>query len=155
MDLFRNITLYDWVPLFKRVCVEISAIGKNPETRTQLLKQKSLEIFGANQKINQFENIDPLSFIYVLASKNTVNFKTDIFNKVISSFKLDVNFPTDWTFPTPQPNSKLLFFHGGEYINNEGTIIDSDVLWRLFITATESGIIDALDFKQVLSIKNV
>jgi len=155
MEEFKDITLYDWVPFFHELCSNIAVIGGNKTTRNEALREKAKLIFGDTHPIFTNPVIDPLSFIYSLAQKNTINQKQSTFNLVKNAFNLASEIPTDWYFPTPTPNTKSLFYAKGIYITSEGEIVDTEILWRFFIDAVETGNISENDFFKILSIKNV
>lgn len=132
MKEFKNINLYDWVNLFQSLSRAIYIFGQNKVTRNEILKEKAKIIFGETHPIYKNNEIDPLSFIYSVAQKNTVNQKVDFFQSVIDVFELEVKLPTDWYFPTPTPNTKTLYYTNGNYVDDSGTLISVDVLWELF-----------------------
>ncbi|MDI9309650.1 MAG: AAA family ATPase [Limnohabitans sp.] len=155
MQTFKNVQLYDWVVFFRSLCKAIDTIGQDTINRNDTLKEKAKIVFGDNHSIYQNKEVDPLSFIYTLAQKNTVNQKSDTFQTCINVFSLDINLPTDWFFPTPTSHTKSLFYDKGNYVDDYGNLVSVDVLWKLFSDAFNGNHLDANDFKAVLSIKNV
>lgn len=155
MEAFKNVKLYDWVDFFKSISKAIDVIGQDKINRNDILKEKAKLVFGQTHYICTSKEIDPLSFIYSLAQKNTVNQKFDTFQACINAFDLKVNLPTDWYFPTPTPNTKSLFYYKGDYIDDFGKLVSVDVLWSLFSDAVNGKDLSANDFNDVLSIKNV
>ena len=155
MEVFKNVKLYDWVEFFTSVSKAIDVIGQDKITRNDLLKEKAKLVFGPTHYICNSKEIDPLSFIYSLAQKNTVNQKNETFNACIKAFDLKINLPTDWYFPTPTPNTKSLFYFKGSYVDDFGKLVSVDVLWSLFSDAVNGKDLSANDFYDVLSIKNV
>ena len=155
MKEFKNINLYDWVNLFQSLSRAIYIFGQNKVTRNEILKEKAKIIFGETHPIYKNNEIDPLSFIYSVAQKNTVNQKVDFFQSVIDVFELEVKLPTDWYFPTPTPNTKTLYYTNGNYVDDSGTLISVDVLWELFFDTCNKDALNINNFKEVLSIKNV
>ena len=58
------------------------------------------------------ENIDPMSFLYFLAQRNTTNQFDGIFRSVHEVFDIGLDFPESRPFiPSPTANTKTLF-HG-------------------------------------------
>ena len=97
------------------------------------------------------ENIDPMSFLYSLAQKNTVNQYKDVFGSVHEVFEIELDFPKLRPFiPGPQPPVNASF-------HNKRTF-RSDLLWRLFMQAAPIHAIPAIepkDFDGVLNLPNV
>ena len=99
------------------------------------------------------ENIDPMSFLYFLAQKNTTNQYTSIFESVHKVFEVTRELQkTHPIMPTPTPNTQALF-HDGEWFN-------PDLLWRLFSAAAPSRerpvpVIEPDDFNGVLELPRV
>ena len=155
MEAFRNVKLYDWVDFFKSISKAIDEIGQDKTNRNERLKEKAKLVFGHTHYICNSKEIDPLSFIYSLAQKNTVNQKFDTFQACVNAFDLKINLPTDWYFPTPTPNTKSLFYFKGDYIDDYGKLVSVDVLWSLFSDAVNGKDLSPNDFNDVLSIKNV
>lgn len=143
---FEGVKLYDWVPFFTELSGKINDIGKE-KNRDYLLKQKAGECFDFDSKIYLSKEIDPFTFIYHLAQKNTINQKIDVYRKIKDNFNLKSDIPTDWIFPSPSSNA-LAFFHDGQNFK-------TDLLWNLFNQATTSGEISEIDFNEALKIKYV
>ena len=97
------------------------------------------------------ENIDPMSFLYFLAQKNTINQFEDVFHSVHDVFGITSEFPETRPFiPVPPPMVNALF-HDGESFR-------PDLLWHLFAQAApihESPTIQPEDFAAVLELHNV
>ena len=97
------------------------------------------------------ENIDPMSFLYFLAQRNTTHQFDGIFRSVHQVFDIGVDFPEPRPFiPTPTPNTKTLFHDGNSF--------RPDLLWRLFRQAApihERPTIRPEDFNAVLKLPNV
>lgn len=155
MKEFKNVKLYDWVDFFKSICKAIDVISFNKDQRNTLLKEKAKYVFGETHPIYTNPEIDPLSFIYTLAQKNTINQRVVSFQNCIDAFTLDINLPTDWYFPTPTPQTKSLYYKKGEYVDNDGGIISVDVIWELFSDAINNRNLNNEQFKNILSIINV
>lgn len=143
---FEGVNLYDWVPFFAELSGKICDIGKD-KNRNDILKQKAGECFGFDSAIYRYKEVDPLSFIYFLAQKNTIKQKIDIYKKIQETFNLVSQLPTDWIYPTPMP-SALALFHDGQNFK-------TDLLWNIFICACTSGKISEDDFSEALKIKYV
>ena len=95
------------------------------------------------------ENIDPLSFVYFLAQKNTANQFKPIFQSVHEVFGISSELPASPPIiPTPQPAVPALF-HNGESFHPQ-------LLWRLFEQAARKiPQIAPQDFNAALQVKNV
>ena len=96
--------------------------------------------------------IDPFSFFYSLAQKNTTRQRLRVYPSVAKCFGLEA--PPDpanedlYTFPTPTPRSSVVF--------NDRREFRPDLLWRLFRQAVEDEPqIDPELFREVLAIKFV
>lgn len=155
MKEFENVKLYDWVDFFLSLCKAIDLIGSDKEKRNILLKEKAKHVFGETHPIYTNPEVDPLSFVYTLAQKNTKNQRVVSFQNCIDAFSLDINLPTDWYFPTPTPQTKSLYYKKGDYIDNEGSVISVDVIWGLFSDAINNRNLNNEQFKNILSIINV
>ncbi|WP_407509572.1 McrB family protein [Elizabethkingia anophelis] len=155
MKEFKNVKLYDWVDFFKSICLAIDLIGQDEKTRNQHLKEKARLIFGETHVIWTYPEIDPFSFIYTLAQKNTTNQKFIIFQNCINVFSLNKDLPTDWHFPTPTPTTKSLYYKNGKYIDNNGKVLSANILWDLFSDAVNNRTLNSDNFKSILSIVNV
>ena len=95
-------------------------------------------------------NIDPFSFIYFLAQKNTTNQFEPVYDSVHNVFELSADpLPSDGIIiPTPQANIPALFHNGKTF--------QSELLWKLFRRAVkDEKKIDQQNFKDVLKIPNV
>ncbi len=140
---FKDVELYDWVNYFNEL-VEKIVLLENKENRHDVLKTKSRECFGNESR---YDFLDPLSFIYTLAQKNTSNQKNNIYPLVKNVFSLNSNIPTDWTFPSPPTNVLTRFRDDNQY--------NPELLWRIFLAASKGKRIDNEDFKNVLNIVGV
>jgi hypothetical protein len=149
-----KITYYDWIPYFKAVASKMFEISKDNANRNNLLLNLANEIFEEGTPILNYPITDPFSIIYSLAQKNTKNQRKYIFESIKQVCSLQENLPTDFTFPTPTPNTLSLFFTKGKYINNQDEVISNDCLWNLF-EQVFLGDINNEDFIKVLSLKNV
>ena len=97
------------------------------------------------------ENIDPMSFLYFLAQRNTSGQYTRIFGSVHDVFDIASELQeTQPTIPTPMPRAQALF--------HDGKSFDPDLLWRLFKDAApirERPVIQADDFDDALKLRQV
>ena len=97
------------------------------------------------------ENIDPMSFLYFLAQRNTTNQFGDIFGSVHEVFGIDMDFPKSRPFIPGPPSHGVALFHDGKSFH-------PDLLWRLFRQAApihERPAIQPEDFNAVLALRNV
>ena len=97
------------------------------------------------------ENIDPMSFLYFLAQKNTTNQFDGVFGSVHEVFDIGLDFPESRPFmPAPPSIAKTLFHDGNSF--------RPDLLWRLFRQAApihQRPTIQPEDFNAVLELRNV
>ena len=149
------INYYDWVTFFGAICKKIYELSDDLENREEKLLQIAKGTFHSEHAILQYPTIDPFSYIYALAQRNTKNQRTDTFTKAKNVFGLVEEIPTDFVFPTPTPNTLGLFYSKGKYINKEGNTIGNQCLWNLFIRVLSGSEINEDDFKNALSLKNV
>lgn len=150
-----KVTYYDWIPYFKAVASKMFDISKDNANRNNLLFNLATELFEEGAPILNYPITDPFSIIYSLAQKNTKNQRITIFESIKQVCNLQENLPTDFTFPTPTPNTKSLFFNKGKYINKESEKIGNDCLWLLFNQVFKGVEINNDNFLKVLSLKNV
>ena len=128
---------FGWVPWFRALTENIAEGGEkylvDKARKVDWIKENpSLLSYGA-------KGIDPFSFIYFLASKNTKNQRKPVFSSVHEVFELSGELskhcPTEGVItegviiPTPTPVSKSLFHDGKNF--------DSNLLWALFRQAIE------------------
>ena len=97
------------------------------------------------------ENIDPMSFLYFLAQKNTVNQFDGVFRSVHVVFDIAMDFPDSQPFiPVPPPHINASFHDENSFRPN--------LLWRLFKQAApinERPVIAPEDIDAVLNLPNV
>ena len=97
------------------------------------------------------ENIDPMSFLYFLAQRNTTHQFEGIFRSVHEVFDIGLDFPESQPFiPSPRARTKMLFHDGNSF--------RPDLLWRLFRQAApihERPTIQPEDFDAVLGLPQV
>lgn len=142
--------IYDWVPWFRELAIKIEAGGE------EYLIEKAKQVnWGKNHRLLDFgdENIDPFSFFYFLAQKNTKNQLVPVYHSVQKAFEIshqlpDVNGDDVLGIPTPTPNTSVLF-HDGKNFNPE-------LLWNLYRQAAKDApSIKPKDFHAVLKINYV
>lgn len=150
-----NITYYDWVPFFRAICKKITELADDAANKETRLLEIARNTFQPKHAILQYPTIDPFSYIYALAQRNTKNQRTDTFSKAKNAFGLAEPIPTDYVFPTPTPNTLSLFYSKGNYINKDGSTVGNACLWNLFTQVYNDSIIHENDFRNVLSLKNV
>ena len=135
----------DWVPWIRELAGNIAKGGE------AYLIEKARQVDWINKKpaLLQFgdRGIDPFSFFYFLASKNTPKQGPLVYGSVRDVFKITSPLPNRCIFPTPKA-FKILFHNGQDF--------HADLLWRLFNQAEERvPTIDQDDFQNVLEIQNV
>ena len=135
---------YIWVPWFIELARKIS---KNGESYL-IEKSKEVNWIKKNPALLAYgdENIDPFSFFYFLASKNSRHQQKPVFSSVHEVFEMEEQRPSVCTIPTPAFN---LLFHDG---NN----FRPDLLWSFFREAVDDEkSIDQQNFRNVLGIPRV
>ena len=135
---------YIWVPWFSELARKISKNGKS-----YLIEQsKKVNWIKKNPALLAYrdENIDPFSFFYFLASKNSRHQQKTVFSSVHEVFEMEERRPDECTIPTPIFN--LLFHNGNDF--------HPDLLWSLFREAVDDEkTIDQQNFRNVLGISGV
>ena len=118
--------IYSWVPWFQKLARKIEKGGK-----AYLIKKAKAVDWGNSRRLLEYgdENIDPFSFFYFLAQRNTPHQRERVYASVNKVFAIGPNPPeTGWgnTFiiPTPTPDTAALF-HDGENF-------EPALLWNLF-----------------------
>ena len=148
---------YTWVAWFKELATKIASNdkgylvdnAKNVDWGKDDIRDVGLLRYGD-------ENIDPMSFLYFLAQKNTRHQYERTFRSVGEQFEItSVLSQTNPVMPTPPPFAKTLF--------HDGKSSDPDLPWRLFKNAVQTDnngtaiepndFEAALDFPKVGSIK--
>ena len=135
---------YIWVPWFLELARKIS---KNGESYL-IEKSKEVNWIKKNPALLAYgdENIDPFSFFYFLASKNSRHQQKPVFSSVHEVFEMEEQRPSVCTIPTPAFN---LLFHDG---NN----FRPDLLWSFFREVVDDEkSIDQQNFRNVLGIPRV
>jgi hypothetical protein len=151
----RNIRYYDWVPFYGSICNKIAVLSADPEKRESSLLDIARNTFQPGHAILKYTTIDPFSYIYALAQRNTKNQRSEIFTRAKIALDIVEEIPTDHLFPTPTPNTKSLFFFEGNYVSNIEEFVGNTCLWNLFYQVYYGETIDESDFLNVLSLKNV
>ena len=141
---------YKWVPWFNELVKKISGEGES------YLIEKSKEVDWL-KPIDDVpllkygdENIDPFSFIYFLAQRNTKHRVQPVYDSIHHVFELssDITSYENLIIPTPQPRANALF-HDGEHFQ-------PNLLWDLFHQVVQGNDkIDSKLFGEVLDIKGV
>ena len=140
---------YSWVPWFKDLVTRIVEGGEG-----QLAERAHEVAWGKeNPPLLAYDdkNIDPFSFLYFLAQRNTTHQYDPVFRSVHDVFGIESDFSEKKPFiPTPTSNSTVLFHNGKEF--NPG------LLWRLFrqaVPTARHSDIQAEDFNAVLNCPGV
>ena len=140
---------YTWVAWFQELAAKIA---ENDETDL-VDKAKAVDWGRDDVPLLNYgdENIDPISFLYFLAQRNTSLQYKRIFGSVHDVFDISSELQKDQpVIPTPVPNAQALFHDGNSF--------DPDLLWRLFRDAApirERPTIQAVDFDGVLKLRQV
>ena len=122
--------LYAWVPWFQELVQKIGEGG--PQYLAPRAREIPWNADGTGPALLSYgdENIDPFSFLYLLASKNvSESTRERVHGAITEHFGLAsrVNFSSGFYYPTPPPNAKLLFHRRGRG--------NPELLWRLFRSA--------------------
>ena len=142
---------YTWVAWFEELAAKIAEGGEGyliERARNVAWQEDGREGVPALLRYGD-ENIDPFSFLYFLAHKNTRNQYNRVFESVHEKFSIGSDFPETAFIPTPTRN---LLFHGGPNTFNP------EVLWRLYRQAVRIDAEPAIqpgDFNAALGIYNV
>ena len=143
--------IYDWVPWFRELAKKIETGGE-----TYLIERTKQVVWASeNPALLRYgeENLDPFSFFYFLAQKNTTNQRKLVYSSVNEVFEIadeppETGWESTYIIPTPPSNASPLF-HYGENFN-------PTLLWKLFRQAVkEEPDVQAADFHAALNIKNV
>ena len=136
---------YSWVPWFKELVTRIVEGGEG-----QLAERARDVEWGNVPSLLAYgdENIDPFSFLYFLAQKNTERLYEPVLGSVHQVFDIEAAFLNGPAYIPRSPFNVL--FHDGEHF-------DPELLWRLFRQAATEGApaIDTDDFQAVLGIRGV
>ena len=141
--------IYSWVPWFRELGRKIEEGGE----AYLIKKARQVDWTGDISPLEYGdEGIDPFSFFYFLASKNTSKQLKPVYDSVsrvfgIESLLPDMGIDDYYIFPTPDPRYN-------NFYNKEN--FESDLLWRLFRQAVKSDPeIDPDDFEKALKINGV
>ena len=144
--------IYDWVPWFSALS-QIIADGEE----TDFVEKARQVNWGNDGRSFAFldlndKEIDPFSFFYTLAKRNTRNFRRTVYSSVSEVFNLmdppAFDSAEAWTFPTPPANAVALFNWRGES--------NPSLMWRLFRSARQGlDQVKAVDFDDALTVKGV
>ena len=141
--------VHDWAGWFRELGRAIRSAGEGG-----LIAHASQVDWGGKPELIKSgdQGIDPFSFLYSLAQKNTKHQRPTVYPSVAKCFGLKA--PPDpgnddlYTFPTPAPMAPAVF--------HDRTEFRPDLLWRLFRQAVENEPqIDPELFRDVLEIKFV
>ena len=141
--------IYDWVPWFRELARKIAEGGE----AYLIEKAKQVEWEG-NLSLFQYgdEGIDPFSFFYFLAAKNTSKQLKPVYDSVSQVFEIksplpDMDIYDYYIFPTP--DSRYTDFYNKKNF-------ESDLLWHLFREAVKNNPeIDPDVFGKALKINGV
>ena len=143
--------IYAWVPWFQELAEKIAEGGE----AGLIERAKRVDWVSGNPALLRYgdENIDPFSFFYFLAQRNTKRQRPVVFPSAHKIFDIKNPLPNvadedQWIFPTPPPNTKALF-----HANGRGA---PDKLWHVFRKAIQkSPSFDANELQEILKIGNV
>ena len=138
---------YSWVPWFKELVDLIAEHGE----RWLVARAKAVNWGKDDVPLLRFgdKNIDPLSFLYFLAQKNTTHQFEPVFRSVHDVFGISVDFPWDPPFIPIPPAAAKAAYHDGQSFS-------PDLCWRLFKQAAETTpAIHPDDFDGTLNLREV
>ena len=144
--------IYAWVPWFVELCEKIEENGK--EYLIGNSKEVQWNEMSEESQLSGYEDdlIDPLSFLYILASKYTKKNRPIVGRSIEKVFQLNKKIPEEQLDVQyfPMPAGVNVLFHGGKDNSNP------ELLYKLFSDAV-SGLdsISPDDFESALKIKNV
>ena len=148
---------YSWVPWMRELVTKIAESGESYLVeKAKVVKWGKAKVVkwgkaGEAAPLLQYgdENIDPFSFLYFLAQRNTKNQFKPVFQSVQEVFEIASELPSDRPFiPTPTANATTLFHDSKSFY--------PDLLWRLFQqAANKMPTIVAEDFNAALNIDGV
>ena len=142
---------YTWVAWFEELATMIARnderyLAENAKAVNWLKDEDSVPLLKYGD-----ENIDPMSFLYFLAQRNTKKRYKDVFGSVHKVFGITSDFSQNQPFIPAPPGPAQALFHDGESFN-------PDLLWRLFRQAepsNETPTIQPEDFNAALNIPKV
>ena len=141
---------YDWASWFRELAVKIAERGE-----TWLIEKAKEVNWGGDPALLRHgdQSIDPFSFFYYLAQKNTRHQRPRVYPSVSECFELRSPVPDPgnedfYTFPTPPPRANVLF--------NDSKDFSPELLWKLFRQAVKDPRhINPTTFREVLKIPYV
>ena len=144
--------IYDWVPWFRELAEKIAEEGEAylTEKAEQVEWEGDLSLFQDDDK-----DIDPFSFFYFLASKNTSNQLKPVYDSVSQVFEIksplpDMGIYDYYIFPSPDAR------YNNFYNKNNKKNFEFALLWRLFSGAVKNDPeIEPDDFENALKINGV
>ena len=138
---------YTWVEWFKELVDRIAKKGE--EYLVESAGNVAWEEDGQGAFLAYGDkNIDPFSFLYFLAHKNTPKQYNRVFGSVHEVFGIKSGFPKTAHIPTPTPTTTMLFHNMRSF--------KLDLLWRLFRQAArQTPNIEFDDFNEALTIPSV
>ena len=144
--------IYDWKRWFRELAKKIAEEGEAYliEKAEQVEWEGDLSLFQDDDK-----DIDPFSFFYFLASKNTSNQLKPVYGSVSQVFEIksplpDMGIYDYYIFPSPDAR------YNNFYNKNNKKNFEFDLLWRLFSGAVKNDLeIDPDDFENALKINGV
>ena len=140
---------YSWVAWFEELAGKIAREGEDYLIR----RARRVDWRRDDPPLLAYgdENIDPMSFLYFLAQRNTSNQYKPVFESVTEEFQItSVLSQTPPTIPTPVPNAAALF--------HDGKSFDPRLLWSLFRDAVQTdkaSLIKHDDFEAALTLPYV
>ena len=139
--------IYGWASWFRELAVKIAERGE-----TGLIEKAKDVDWGGDPALLKHGDqcIDPFSFFYYLAQKNTKYQRPRVYPSVTECFELRSAVPDPankdfYTFPTPIPTAAALF--------NDSKDFSPELLWKLFRQAVKDPPhINPTTFREVLKI---
>ena len=144
--------IYSWVTWFRELARKIEEIEKGEKAD---LTEKANKVDWRGKSLVDIygdEDIDPFSFFYFLASKNTSNQLKPVYDSVSQVFEIksplpDMGIYDYYIFPTPRSQYNN-FYNKKDF--------EPDLLWNLFSGAVKNDPeIDPDDFENALKINGV
>lgn len=149
--------IYEWADWFRELAKIVCEIGENGLIeKSKCVDWRSVNDGGTFKLINpQYgdQNIDPFSFFYTLAMRNTTNLRSIVYESVKEQFGIKTPLPPleldeAWIFPTPGAHTNTLF-----HLNGNG---NPSLMWKLFRDACKGfDSIKDTDFNSALQMKGV
>ena len=140
---------YTWVAWFEELAGKIAREGEDYLIR----RARKVDWRRDDPPLLAYgdENIDPMSFLYFLAQRNTSNQYKPVFESVTEEFEItSVLSQTPPTIPTPVPNAAALF--------HDGKSFDPRLFWSLFrdaVKTDKASLIKQDDFEAALAFPQV